>query len=144
MAFQIGLGSLSDNVEVKRVQVPVAAGTATTNSVSFDALECQAVMGIIQLGTVLSTGVVTVYGQESDDDSTFENISGCTAATDASATNVACLVAAHRPLFSKRYFRVQTVTSVANGVIDGGVIIGAGKKSTPITQGATIGATATT
>lgn len=134
--MQIATSHLGDMLEFVRIQAPVAAGQATTNSTGVDTNDCTGVIFVVGISTIVSTGTVTITAQESDDNSSYSAISGASVAyTDADDNKLAVLDIRN---FSKRYLRVSIVTATANGTIDLGVAIKYGMEVTPVTQGATV------
>ena len=112
------------------------ANANTMNSIGIDMVDFFEVMAMIQLGVIVGTAVVTVYGQESDDNSTFTNISGSSLAfTNAANSNQGGVLAVNwKHPDRKRYFRVSGVVSVANAAIYGVSTVRVAPHGGPITK----------
>ena len=104
------------------VDIPPAnyANGNTMNSTGIDMKDFFELIGMVQAGVVIGTAQVDVYVQESNDDSTYTNITGAqvTVANTESNTGQVFSVNWKHP-DRKRYARVSGVVSVANGAIYG-------------------------
>lgn len=134
--MQIATSHLGDMIETVRIQAPVAAGQATTNTSSVDTNDCEGVYFVIGISTIASTGTVTVTIQESDDDSSYSAVTGASIAfADTDDNKLACFDIRNH---TKRYLRASIVTATANGTIDLGIAHKYMVTKTPVTQGATV------
>ena len=100
----------------------LAAGQATSVSSVIDTNGYDAVMFVTALGTVSATGVITQTFLSSPDNiiAAVTMKVGTTAISligTAAMTKTAMTIDIYRP--TQRYLTVQTITSVANSVIDG-------------------------
>lgn len=113
--------NLQTIVQPRRVVNATAAGTTAINSSSVDMSDFAGVLFLVLLGTLTSTTVPSVKVQQSDDDSTFEDLaSSSVAATDADG-NKMLAVEVRGPL--KRYVRIVITRATANTVVDGAVAL---------------------
>ena len=93
----------------------------TANSTGVDMSEFFELIAMVQAGVVVGTATVTVYAQESDDNSTFTNISGASVSfvNNADSNTGQVLSVNWKHPGRKRYARVSGVVSVANAAIYG-------------------------
>lgn len=137
---------LSDNVEIRVVGAPVAAGsTIDNNSSRIDMADYESVMFIAPITDSVATGVATLTIQSSDADSDDDmaDVDG-TAATVTSATNddvndTALVSELYHP--AKRYVQATRTSATAN-IAFGAVIAILTPRQKPVTQGATVSDTA--
>ena len=128
--------NLSKAGKVTRVSNAVAAGTATTNSTAVDMKGHDAVTFIVAIGAIVSTGTVTVKGQTSSDNSTFNDLTGTSQAYTDADDNKLCILEITKPL--ERYLRCTIITATANGTIDSVIAIQTAASEEPVTQGSTV------
>ena len=70
------LNKLTDNCRVFEQNGIVTNGTGTTNFTGCDCKDCEGFAVFVRMGAIAATSVVNLYVQESDDDSTYTNITG--------------------------------------------------------------------
>ena len=138
--------NLLKNAELTQVINAVAAGTSdTTSGTILDMSGYDSVMFILSLGDVTNTAVVTLQAQQNTANSAsgMATLATATASVTADATsadNKLLVIDIHRP--TERYIRAQVVRATANAVIDCVIAIQYNAMSAPITQGATVVASA--
>lgn len=121
---------------VKAVPCHAGSQTASSNGKSIDALGAESVAFIYQFGTTTTgtSGTVTFKLQESDDDSSFSDITGATTSaltTDSGGQNAKRLCIPIAMAGRKRYIRAVltvagTVATGATGPLNNGGVLLAG------------------
>ncbi|MCV0396957.1 MAG: hypothetical protein K5872_08885 [Rhizobiaceae bacterium] len=137
---------LSDNLEIRVVGAPVAAGaTIDDNSSRIDMADYESVLFIAPITDSVATGVATLTIQSSDADSDDDmaDVDG-TASTVTSAVNddvngTALVSELYHP--AKRYVQATRTSATAN-IAYGSVIAILTPRQRPAVQGATISDTA--
>jgi hypothetical protein len=137
--------TLLSNVAIDRILVDTAAGQAATASTILDMANWEGVIFIAKLGDVADTSVVTLNAQQN----TINSSSGM-ASLAGSATFTAGATSADDNLLvldvfrpRERYVRALFTSATANAVKNGIIAIRYGPRKQPVTQGATVLASAT-
>lgn len=133
---------LSNNVEIRVVGAPVAAGSSIDNNSSIiDMQDYESVMFVASITDSVATGVATLTIQSSDanSDGAMAAVTG-TASTVTSATNddvngTALISEVYHP--AKRYVQATRTSSVAN-IAYGDVIAILVPRQKPSANGATV------
>ena len=113
--------NISRNVDIRRAQAPVAAGTDDTQAgLTIDTLGYESVLLAIDFGTITAGAVTDVRLQHgaASDASDMADIAGSKVTVAADQDNLLVLAEVHRP--TKRYLRLLTTRATANAVINGG------------------------
>ena len=128
--------TFKESTKVTRVMNAVAAGQATNNGSSVDMKEVESVTFICSVGSIASSGTVTLKAQQSSDDTTFSDLEGTAIAyTDADDNKVAILeITSPR----ERYVRPVVITATGDGAIDSVVALQASATREPVTQDSTV------
>lgn len=122
---------------VTRVSNAVAAGTTAVNCTSIDMAGFDSVTFIAAMGTLTATQVTGMKLQESDDNSSFSDVtSGATAAMADADSNKILVASYKRP--AKRYVRAVLTRGTANAVIDAVFALQYRARSRPVTQSSTV------
>lgn len=133
--------SLLKNNVFGRVANAGSAGTGTTNSTGVDTKDAHSVLFQILFGAIVTGAVVTVKLQESDDNSTFTDVtsadSNASFAVADDQDNKVAMIEFFRP--QKRYVRVSVVVATQNATIDGILyVLSCGLRTLPTSQPASI------
>lgn len=94
----------------------IAAGTGTTNLTGIDMAGFAGIAFLVGLGTVTSTGTGVFKLQESDDNSSFSDLTGTSQSWVDTSDDKCLYIEVVKPL--KRYIRGVLIRSTANSVID--------------------------
>ncbi len=128
--------SLLKNSKVDRVKVAVVAGQTTVESDIIDLQDCDSVLGIVALGDVTDTAVLTLKaftGDESDlSDGAYEDVTVAFTADASSADNKLMMLDVVKP--GKRYCRFDLLRATANAVVDGIFAMSYNYRLKPVTQ----------
>lgn len=129
--------SLLKESKIDKIFNDNAAGTDDTlNGDILDLQNCDSVTGIVALGDVTATAVVTLKaftGDESDlGDGAYETVTATVTADATSADDKLLVLDVIKP--AKRYVRFDVVRATANAVIDAGVAIRYNYRAIPTTQ----------
>lgn len=129
---------------VKAVPCHAGAQTASSNGKSIDALGAASVAFIYQFGTTTTgtSGTVTFKLQESDDDSSFSDITGATTSaltTDSGGQSAKRICISASMIGRKRYIRAVltvagTVSTGATGPLNNAGVLLAGSLANSITS----------
>lgn len=131
------LQQLLKDVRIDRVLNAVAAGTTDQTSSSVDMQDHEGVMFVAAFGALTATQVTQIKGQQSDDDSTFEDITGSLVGPLADGDGNKLLVLdISKP--RKRFVRLVVDRGTANAVIDGVTAFLYGPRKYPATQSADV------
>jgi hypothetical protein len=135
---------LLNNVEIRQVNDPVAAGSSTDdNSDIIDMADYESVMFITSITDSVDTGVatMTVEGNSANSDTGMAAISGAvatlTSEADDDLNGLLLAVEVHKP--ASRYLQAVLTSATAN-VAFGDTIAVLKPRRRPVTQGATVGA----
>lgn len=128
---------VSSKTKYQRVSNAVAAGTTDVDSTAVDLTAAESVTFLVLLGALTSTNVTTAKLQESDDNSTFTDVTGGTASDTVDDDDNQILVLEYLRS-KKRYVRVKLTRATANAVVDGIVAEIHGLRNSPPTNGATV------
>lgn len=129
--------SLLKQAKFDKMLDDTAAGTDDTiNGDILDLQNCDSITGIVGLGDVANTAVVTLKaytGDESDlSDGAYESVTATVTADATSADNKLLILDVIKP--GKRYVRFDVVRATANAEIDAGVSIRYNYRAMPTTQ----------
>ena len=117
--MQLSTSHLSEHVEVIDALITTAAGSSDANGNTIDMADAFGCMFILKLGTITDTAVGGLKVQQSEDDSTWADI---TSATQAHATtgdsNKMIIIDVRRPAITMRYVRAVVERATANSEID--------------------------
>jgi len=130
--------NLIKNIEIIRVQAPVAAGQATTTTDEVDTQGYDGCCFVYGIGTIAGAGTVvcTVRQDTVTGMGTAAALSGASVTYAVGDASTLCAIDIYKPL--ERFLDAQIVTAVGNGVIDLVLaVLYKGKKS-PITQSTTV------
>lgn len=134
--MQISTHHLSQSAEIIDAIAATAAGTTDVNGNAIDMQDAFGCLFVLGLGTITDTAVGGLKIQESDDNSTYSDVTGATKAHATTGdSNKFIIIDVRRPGFSKRYLRGVAERGTANSVIDFGLAIKYQKSGT-VTQGA--------
>ncbi len=128
---------VSSKTKYQRVSNAVSAGTTDVDSTAVDLTAAESVTFLVLLGALTSTNVTTAKLQESDDNSTFTDVTGGTASDTVDDDDNQILVLEYLRA-KKRYVRVKLTRATANAVVDGIVAEIHGLRNSPPTNGATV------
>jgi hypothetical protein len=140
--------SMLKDCKITRVLNSVTAGTSAQNTSVLDMSGWDGVLFVALLGDVTSGSVLTLTAYENTANSTSSPTptavtGGATSAVTAGASdadNLALIVDVNRP--SKQYVYAALTRTTQNAVIDGVVAIQYKGRTAPVTQGATVLASA--
>lgn len=128
---------LTYNTKFVRVLNAQAAGTGDTlTSSSVDTIGFSGFRAIAAFGTITATAVTTFKLQDSDDDSSYNDVSGSSISVADTDDNKCVISDVYRPL--KRYVKVLITRATANAVVDGVFIELYEPRKAPITKDSTI------
>ncbi len=117
--MQLSTGHLTEIVEVIDAVDSTAAGTSDVNGNAIDMQDAFGCMFVLGLGTITDTAVGGLKIQESDDDSTYTDVTNATQAhATTSDSDKLLIMDVRRPGFSMRYLRAVVERGTANSVID--------------------------
>lgn len=133
--------SLLKESKIDKIFNDNAAGTDDTLSGDIlDLQNCDSITGIVALGDVTATAVVTLKaytGDESDlGDGAYETVTATVTADATSGDDKLLVLDVIKP--AKRYVRFDVVRATANAVIDAGVAIRYNYRAIPTTQPADV------
>lgn len=136
--------TMLQNVAIDRVLIDTAAGQAATAGSILDMAGYEGVLFIAKLGDVTDTSVVTLQAQHNDANSTsgMATLAGSATFTAGatSADDNLLVLEVYRP--TKRYIRPLLTSATANAVKNGIIAVRYGPRCKPVTQGATVLASA--
>ena len=135
--------TLTENARFARVLDGAAAGQGTSNGTGVDMTGYHRVIFVAALGAITATGTVTLKAQQSSDDGVadaYADLDGASVAADDQDGDKLLILEIPHP--RKRYVRPVLVRAVANAVIDGIVAIQGEPMNAPVTQPATVAASA--
>ena len=103
---------------------PAAAGTDDTLSGNeVDMIDAFGADFILFTGTITATAVTTFKLQQSDDDSTYADVTNATVSIAVADDDAMAVIRIMRPKFTMRYLRCQVVRATANAVINMGAAV---------------------
>lgn len=132
--------SLLKEVKFQKMIDTQAAGTGTTSSDILDLAGANAAIGIVTLGDVADTSVITLkayVGDESDLSDGAYLTTTATVTADATSADDKMLILDCKEL-TGRYIRFDVVVATANAVIETGVSGVYNYKALPVTQSADV------
>lgn len=131
--------NLLPNVEFLVVEAAAVAGQTELTTDVIDTADCDGVVFVAHLGDVTTGSVLGLAVDDSEasgsgwDD--LENPLAFTAGA-SDADNKLLILDVYKP--EKRYLRARLTRTTANAVVNGITAIKYGKRSVPVTQGATV------
>lgn len=133
--------SLVKEAKFDKILNDTEAGTDDTiNGDILDLQNCDSVTGIVALGDVTATSVLTLKAFTGDaanlSDGAYETVTATVTATATSADEKLLVLDVIRP--GKRYCRFDLVRATANAVVDAGVAIRYNYRAIPTTQPADV------
>lgn len=135
------MNNMLKDCAIDRVSAGAAAGTTdVTDASSVDMAGWDGVLFIASLGTLTATQVTALKAYGSTDDSTFVELEATTAAAADTDSDLALVLDVVKPTY--RYLRATLDRGTANAVLDGIIAIRYRGSKSPVTQGATIAASA--
>lgn len=129
--------SLSKNAKATRVVNGATAGQGTSNGSSVDMKDFDTVTFYLLVGSVASTGVVTLKAQQSSDDGSADSwadLAGTAVVYADDDDNKIAILEINLP--RERYVRPVVVRATADSVIDGVMALQAQAQGEPVTHDA--------
>lgn len=135
--MQLSQSHLSDHVRILEALASTTAGTSDVNGAAIDMKDSDGCIFIYAVGTITDTAVGGIKVQESDDDSTYSDVSGTTLAHATTGdSDKLIIVDVPKGKYTKRYLRAVAERGTANSVVQVGVAIPYGFNAAPTTNAA--------
>ncbi len=128
--------TIAEKSRISRVGLAAAAGQTPIVSDGISIQNGHGALFAIQMGTIAATGVVTIKGERSDDNSSFEDILGSEIIlAPADSDGVAILEISE---VSKKWARVTVTRTIADSTIDSILAIATGPQISPVGNDASV------
>ena len=127
---------LTNSTKMQRVSVAIAAGSIATVSDSIDLIRAQGVAFMIEMETIVATGVVTIKAEVSDNDSDWDDVLGSEIVLGPTDSDGVAVVELGN--VKQRYARVTVTPTVADATLDSIMAIGTAPGQSPIANEASV------
>jgi hypothetical protein len=132
-------GSIHQALKYMQSLVPASRTAASTDGTGIDCQGFEEALVIFDLNTIASTGTADVHVEESDDNSTFTDITSAVFSQKTAASDITPYVARIDLTKHARYLRAVLACDGSNAVIAGVAFLLGSPKNLPVTQANTVG-----
>lgn len=126
------LKNLSKECCISLIMAPLVAGSSDPPSTTLDMAEYDGVLLLSVLGTVCSTGVVSLKAQTSPTSTTYTDLSGVTISSSAGESDKILALDVQYP--PHRYLRAVTTRATTSAEVGGVVALRYGHRNLPVMQ----------
>lgn len=115
--MQVSTSPLISKVDIRSVNGDAAAGTTDVNCTGVEMASANGVVFIAAIGTITATAVTSLKAQDSDDDSTYADITGASV-TIADTDDDKLAILDVKNINRKKYIRCVVDRGTANAVVE--------------------------